>query len=150
MTTTAYLNSYTGLIDGFLGAFPCDRIPTVGSKIKKYSIIVNLDTSQEPGSHWIAILVKNKSVYYYDPLGLKHDNRYINIFMNRFTNQYYNRQQIQPKLSEYCGLYCLAIIIHTNGDNSSINSFNSMFCITIPMIQYNDNIVVEYIISKLP
>ena len=59
MTTTSYINTFTSLVEGFIGAFPCDKLPTADKRMKKYSIIVNLDTSQQAGSHWVALLVKN-------------------------------------------------------------------------------------------
>ena len=149
MTTTEYINKFTTLVDGFVGAFPCDRIPVMNSKLKKYSVIVNLDTSQNAGSHWIALLIKNKTVYYYDPLGQKNNNDYITSFMSNFTVQLYNDQQVQSKLSEYCGLYCLAFIIYSSSCRYPINRFNTMFCVSPPLFQFNDHIVVEYIINKL-
>ena len=149
MTTTSYINTFTNLVEGFIGAFPCDNIPTTNKRMKKYSIIVNLDTSQQAGSHWVALLVKNKTVYYYDPLGHKNNNEYITSYMNKFTIRLYNKQQIQSKLSDYCGLYCLAFIIHSNDCISPINKFNAMFCNTLPLLQFNDHIVVEYLINIL-
>ncbi len=149
MTTTSYINTFTTQVDGFIGAFPCDKIPAMSSRMKKYSVIVNLDTSQEAGSHWIALLIKNKTVFYYDPLGQKNNNEHITDYMNKFAVQLYNKQQIQSKLSDYCGLYCLGFIIHSNSCTSPINRFNAMFCNSPPLFQFNDHIVVEYLINIL-
>lgn len=53
----------------FKGVFPSDKIPRL-SEYKKYAIL-NLDKSNEAGSHWIAIAYDDKNVYVYDSFGRK-------------------------------------------------------------------------------
>ena len=52
----------------FLGVYTCDRIP---NHIKKNKMaIVNLDSSNESGSHWVAIAKNNKNIILvYDSFG---------------------------------------------------------------------------------
>src|SRR3977135_695711 len=52
----------------FLGVFALDRIPSV-VKRRNVKLIVNLDTSRKPGSHWVAIMKKDNIGYYYDSFG---------------------------------------------------------------------------------
>lgn len=51
----------------FVGVFPSDKIP----KLKKnHMIIANLDTSIEPGSHWVGIVKDKKNItWVYDSYG---------------------------------------------------------------------------------
>ena len=52
ITSDADINEYCKFLPNFKGAHAFDKIP----KLKNLeSCIANLDTSNEPGSHWIAI-----------------------------------------------------------------------------------------------
>jgi hypothetical protein len=51
----------------FAGVFPADQIPKL-TKRTPYAI-ANLDTSDESGSHWIALARKDGKVYFYDSFG---------------------------------------------------------------------------------
>jgi len=65
--------------DGFVGVIAADQIPTLSKFVNRSDImafIMNLDTSDKPGSHWVAVwinMTNNKygsiEVCYYDPLG---------------------------------------------------------------------------------
>ena len=54
----------------FAGVFPSDKIPKLND-LKKYAIL-NLDTSKEPGSHWVAIAKNGDDTYIYDSFGRCH------------------------------------------------------------------------------
>lgn len=57
----------------FVGVFPSDKIPRLNS-LRKYAIL-NLDKSNEGGSHWIAIARtegRNGKTYVYDSFGRGH------------------------------------------------------------------------------
>lgn len=52
----------------FLGVFPSDQIPNLTAR-RKYAIL-NLDKSDEPGSHWVAIgRISNNHTIFYDSFG---------------------------------------------------------------------------------
>lgn len=50
----------------FAGVFPSDKVPKM--KVGSYAI-VNLDKSNEPGSHWVAVVKGSKKIYVYDSFG---------------------------------------------------------------------------------
>ena len=53
--------------DSFIGVFPMDKIPPLR---KNTGVIVNLDTSKQKGSHWIAIFkFLNGKTLVYDSFG---------------------------------------------------------------------------------
>ena len=66
-------------IPDFIGCVASDEFPTLISKIKpntKVGFISNLDTSNEKGSHWVAIVMNatdekpdSNSIMYFDPFG---------------------------------------------------------------------------------
>ena len=51
----------------FVGCFPSDKIPVL-TKERCYAI-VNLDRSDQNGSHWIALAYKNNKYIFYDSFG---------------------------------------------------------------------------------
>jgi len=63
--------------NSYAGTIPSDKIiEVIGPKMaqekpKKVSFIMNLDTSDEPGSHWVAILIdpKKQRIMYFDSFG---------------------------------------------------------------------------------
>lgn len=52
----------------FIGVYPSDKIPTL--KNNEYAIL-NLDKSNESGSHWTAIAKKANKTHFYDSFGRK-------------------------------------------------------------------------------
>ena len=56
----------------FIGVFPKDHMYKAIAEIKpksKNGFILNLDTSDKPGSHWVAVFADPKSVEYFDSFG---------------------------------------------------------------------------------
>jgi hypothetical protein len=53
----------------FVGVFPADQIPDLAEG--QYAII-NLDFSDQPGSHWTAISMQNGGKVFYDSFGRNH------------------------------------------------------------------------------
>ena len=150
MTTTEYIDDVMMFVDGFLGTHPCNMIPKLDKKNRFNSMIINLDVSWKPGSHWVGIFVENSTnaVHYYDPLGLKMRNKYITEFVNKFDNVHYNKQRVQPTESVHCGVYCIGFVLHSVKNGVSIPGFNKMFCKTELSSLFNDDIVVRYIINN--
>ena len=96
----------------FHGVYPSDKIPRLND-LSPYCIL-NLDKSNEPGSHWVALAKledKNASVIY-DSFGRDH--------MKIIPNLQYsgNGRIIQPEddseqhvLQESCGQHCLGFLL---------------------------------------
>ena len=88
------------------GVIPKDLLPAPTSKPKLF--IVNLDKSNEKGSHWVALLLTNKYINeYFDPLGNLPDSYFREYF--NFYSLYclVNRKQCQSENTSSCGLFCL-------------------------------------------
>lgn len=66
-TITEQLNKYGSFfIDNYKGTFARDHIPNLNNG---ESSIINLDTSDKNGSHWIALYKYNNQLYFYDSFG---------------------------------------------------------------------------------
>lgn len=118
----------------FLGPIPSDcptkihcelsKLDLINMKktgINKIGIIYNLDTSNQPGSHWTAVYIDNinNEINYYDSYGTQ-SIPLINKFMEKLIDQYskndivpvviYNDTRHQYGGSE-CGMYSMNFIL---------------------------------------
>ena len=95
----------------FKGVYPSDKIPIL-NQLSKYCIL-NLDNSEEPGSHWIALaLTKNNSIMVYDSFGRNHTKIIPNLNRNekrKIINV--DRDCDQDLLESNCGQRCLAWLL---------------------------------------
>jgi len=94
----------------FKGVFASDKIPKL-NKLRSFAIL-NLDNSNQPGSHWIAIALHKKDLIVYDSFGRNHIDIIPNLkqeFRGRVKNTDLDPEQ---KKSEYnCGQRSLAWLI---------------------------------------
>lgn len=98
----------------YCGVHPSDQIPV--PRHYPCAMVVNLDDSSEPGTHWVAMYMPNKQhVKYYDSFGedLFGDNGMENI--KKYVNKHFlfvSRPNfaIQNPKSNTCGFYTLYFI----------------------------------------
>ena len=115
--TACVLNSFLKSSPHFLGCYSDDEISKVILKPTCF-IIVNLDTSDRPGSHWIAIGIFKNSIEVFDSLGfdllswptVPHG---LLSFLHRvsFRKRIKVIPRIQSKRSTLCGIFCVFYII---------------------------------------
>ena len=68
ITSDAEINDYCRFLQNFRGTHAWDKIP----KLKNMeSCILNLDTSDQPGSHWIALYQYKNKTYMFDSFDRK-------------------------------------------------------------------------------
>lgn len=85
-------------------------------ELKNYNnhkmFIINLSKLSEKGTHWVALLILNSTVYYYDSFGIKAPNE-INQYckINKFR-LLYNKYIHQDISDNSCGWYCLFFLIN--------------------------------------
>ena len=97
----------------FTGVYACDQIPTNLHTKKYFSLISNLSTSVQKGTHFICIICFEKYVFYIDSTGLPNFNDYINIFLKSLKRPiFYNQKPCQSIQSAYCGFYCMLYVMH--------------------------------------
>ena len=99
----------------FKGAFPCDKIPNFPDN--EYSIIINTDRSDLPGSHWTVLVIRGNNVYYFDSFGRLYDNfsfpddyrEYLSrICVNKKI--FFQKKVLQGFHNNTCGEYCIYFI----------------------------------------
>ena len=111
----------------FMGCFASNQLPSFPSSFPK-SMIINTDTANSSGEHWVALVLKKKSCFYFDSFGLPILNDNILNFVSEIYNKVsYTDVCIQNVFSDYCGKFCIAFIKHVHSKYSYhtfINQFN--------------------------
>ena len=117
------------------GVYAKDTVP---KRLYDSGYIVNMDTSDQQGSHWVAFYIKGKHAIYFDsfgqppPLEIAHALKPYKLEINR--------RIIQNPSSGYCGAFCLVFIwfitLHT------LKSFQKLWS---PDILENKRILQYYI-----
>jgi len=95
--------------DKFKGVFPSDKVP-----FQPGYYILNVDKSGMPGSHWVGIIIKNKTMYVYDSYARK-TNKLINHLYDKAKKLKYkivdvNKKSDQHPKSEICGPISLGFL----------------------------------------
>lgn len=125
--TNGYLNELCSkFVQNFCGVFSCDDFEKIVKKIENnQSYLVNLSSSNHPGSHFVAIF-KSKSVIYFDSFGIScFDKNILKVLARSCDNFLYSNVCIQSINSDFCGIFCSAFVMKMQ--KCSLNSFLSMF-----------------------
>ena len=90
----------------FNGVYAMDKLPPLP---QNGSYVLNLDNSDEPGSHWVVAWFYNDMTEYFDPFGLPPADKRCLHFLG--PNMFYNTVKLQLLLSNACGFYCIYFVI---------------------------------------
>ena len=130
--TSDEITSLLSPVRHFAGCFAVDQVSNLSFSSFPCFIIVNIDHSFLPGSHWLAVRIDRSSVEVFDPAGFKIFNWprvpcNLLSFLHRLT---VNRtiqltDCIQPTTSFLCGFYCIFYILHRQ--HSSLSTITSLF-----------------------
>jgi len=102
----------------FKGTWPCNIYPRINYNLNMPSAyIVNLDNSEQEGSHWVALYVTNNFTYFFDTYARNPDS--FNIHIQKYIRhvarsncvKYISGKPLQLKTSSVCGFYCIFFII---------------------------------------
>ncbi len=105
------LNRFLRHLPQFGGVFAADNI-----KIKQIPcfIIVNTDTQNRPGQHWICMKLCKEQCEFFDSLG-KNPNDYHkswhDLLIDTAGSYLYNNQRLQAHSTTNCGQYCIYYIL---------------------------------------
>ena len=115
--TTKDLSNWLGKIPNFLGVFPCDKIPSFNFTKPKF-IIINIDSSSQPGSHWIAVRVDKATVEIFDSLGFNPSlwgktSERLSLFIKGLisSRKLFLSPVLQTRFDFQCGLYSAFFVI---------------------------------------
>ena len=120
MTTNFQLNEHFKDESKFLRCFSRNELP-LKLDDNEY-LILNLNKTDEPGSHWCACYRKNGILYYFDSFGITPPPEVLNMNKDPKTKLLYNVNQIQDINSSYCGHYCVHFIEQALKDRHFIDT----------------------------
>lgn len=106
-TTTIDLENFgnTLLTKQFYGVVPLDELPKYSSQ--DFTFIVNTDTSNLPGTHWIAVIIRDNRGFVFNTFGIYPPPKlkyWLDIHCHKWSC---NKRQIQSYSSNLCGYFCI-------------------------------------------
>ena len=107
----------------FIGCHSKDQIFLIENN---KSMIINLQNSYEPGSHWIALKRVKNSIFVFDSFGIGYIPVGIfKVFKNFkiITNIY----RIQDISSNLCGMFCVLFILYDIKNKNDFIKFLTLF-----------------------
>ena len=118
-------------IPHFRGVFMRDMLP---KRIRvKECCILNLNTSQQNGSHWVAYYKNAKDRVYFDsfgcitPIELQQYMKTKTEFVNNINCIQRNTEQIQKPNTNICGHLCLYVLKTLSNDKNFQSIINSLY-----------------------
>lgn len=145
--TTKDLIRLLSRTNNFLGVFASDQIPLISDSLYPVFLIINLDNSSLPGSHWILLRIESSVLEIYDSLGFdpirwkKFPKSVIDFLLRyRYTHKFLGTPKLQDEKSFTCGAYCIYFILARQKKSffQSLQIFSRNYC-------QNDQLVLEKI-----
>ena len=111
-------------VRNYLGVFARDKIP----RDKIGIFVVNLDASDQPGSHWVCVFTDGKKGEFFDSFGRPPPYQSIRNYMDRNCTDgwTYSNKQLQSAISRSCGHYCVLYCI-LRSKNYNLHRFLALF-----------------------
>ena len=117
-TSSSTITTLLHCVPNFIGCFAENEVSNIIFNSFPCFLIVNIDSSSMPGSHWLALGIFRNQIEIFDPLGFNSKlwpNKpfYLLNFLHNFS---FSRKlifsvQIQPTSSFLCGFYCLFYVL---------------------------------------
>jgi len=129
----------------YLGSFPYDEIPKVPDN--DFSLVVNTESSTEPGEHWIAIVRKQTKLYFFDTYGRTLNDATLNMGFVKAIKMLvagsrirFNTKWLQQIMSNVCGDYCIYFI-----NEMSDHGFKYVLSKFSNNLKANDDYILNYV-----
>ena len=146
LLNSKYLNSILNCIPSFIGCYSEDEVDKLVFGKLPCFLIVNIDSSNMPGSHWIALGIFQKHIEVFDSLGFNIFNWSrvpcsLISFIHRLsvTRKIIISERVQPDTSTLCGFYCLFYLFlrKTKSMRAILSFFNTE-------LSLNDNVLLNF------
>ena len=109
-------------IRNFRGCFMRDELKNLKSDNIECGVL-NLNLSNEPGSHWTCWFKVNNNKYYFNSFGLPPPNELIHYLGSPIL---YSTFQLQAITDQNCGKWCLVILKYLNEGRDYIDLILSL------------------------
>jgi hypothetical protein len=118
MTTTNQLNEWMVRHDPtYLGAFPLDKIPRVPPGRYSYCFIINTQTHNLAGQHWMAVRCLASEAWVFDPLSFPPIPELCNHLLSHchIIQLHFCKTSVQPLSSNTCGQHAVYFLLKGEG-----------------------------------
>lgn len=141
-TTLLYQMSKDLLPASFKGVFARDELPK--RMLRHQMFILNTDTSNLQGTHWVAVIVRHGEGYYFDSLGFTPPLMVIH-WLNKYCNKWTcNTRQIQTNFSQTCGYFCIQFLYYASvlmQDTAFKDIVNVLYPIDYSLLEHERNVI---------
>ena len=103
----------------YIGTYSKDNAPVLKSN---QSTIINLQDSNQPGSHWVSYCKRNDKIYYFDSYAVSFIP---DIIKNQYPNHKFicNIYRIQSMDSVQCTRHCILFVEYNIKNENDYNNF---------------------------
>lgn len=115
----------------FLGVFPRDELPNVGGG-GTCAFVINTDSSNLPGQHWIAVYLRKGRAFVFDSFGESPPLKLQNWLNNRGLEWTCNLRRVQSPESTLCGAYCIYFLCFITSYQLRDEHFDNVMRILFP------------------
>lgn len=125
--STSDLNKICVKIPSFKGVYACDTLPN--TRERPSCFIANTDPSNEPGEHWVAIILKkNEQALYFDALGFPPIIPSLQQYLasNASNGFKYNQLTLMDPDNKGCGYYA-ALFLDMWSRGCTLRQFQGYF-----------------------
>lgn len=128
----------------FLGCFPCDRLPNPDSLRYPTALVINFDSYEKQGSHWVAVYAygRYREVIYFDSLALPIPPLIV-AFLKFFPNFKRNINPYQSPLTNTCAHFTIYFVYFLANGQSFHQFLHKLNIVETP------DLFVKYFIKKL-
>ena len=125
----------------FIGCFPFDQLPALPKKLPA-KLIINTGASSTEGEHWVALLLKPKSCFYFDSFGIPIINHEIHKFLQKkYKKVTFSALCIQDFRSNKCGEFCIIFLKNVSNKKTYL-SFLKRF--NDANLLFNDGLIENF------
>lgn len=108
--------------------------------------IVNLDSCDEPGSHWVVVYATlDGTIEYFDSYGIKPETLLINKFQNTSCEKLIYSSVFLQGFSTVCGQWCLCYVL-TRSRNYTFNEVIASFLLCETSSERD--LIINYVINS--
>ena len=93
----------------YIGTFPLNSPPYCLRP--NTCFIINTQSSNLPGEHWLAVNITRTKIELFDPFGIYYPSSLVNYLTRSRKLVSFNRVQYQDFNTNLCGLYCLKWLV---------------------------------------
>ncbi len=151
----AKMAAKNGLNCPFQHILMADQLPTLRLQ-PRMNLIINLQPTMLGGSHWTALLIRDKQAFFCDSFGAGPDSNILSFCKSHRLHLSHNGYSYQHIKSQACGLYCLALMFYVEhepapdyvrifNDSDFLEKCNSFINLFEHDTNKNDAILARYL-----